>query len=469
MGVQKVEQNRLRRALIFGAGEGGEQIARSVQSAQTAEWQIVGFLDDDPVKLGTSVSGIDVVGARSDLAEIAQAEAIDVLIIAAPGHPDLTSDLARYARRFGLAVKIVPPLEELLRDWVDVRDIRELSFDDLLGRRHVEIDLEIARQSVQGQTILVTGAGGSIGRELCQQLMSMGPALLLMLDRDESALHGTSLALGMGGKLNRREFVLADIRDARRIDQIFEQEQPDVVFHAAALKHVQSLERHPGEAIQTNVGGGLNVLRASAAVGVNRFVNISSDKAADPVNVLGRSKRIAEGLTSWFGQKYPGEFVSVRFGNVLGSRGSVLETFRSQLAKGQPLTVSDPDVTRFLMAIREAVALVIHAAATGSSGQALVLDMGEPIRIMDIAEHLIAAAGGNGTITFSGLAEGEKLHEVLLSAGETGSSPFHPLVTHVDVPSLDPELCLELDPYVSSEVAHQRLADLVKIISPAVS
>jgi FlaA1/EpsC-like NDP-sugar epimerase len=258
-----------------------------------------------------------------------------------------------------------------------------------------------------------------------------------MLDRDESALHAVSLALHGEARLDLPEAVLADIRDAEAVRGLFTQRRPDVVFHAAALKHVNMLEQYPDEAWKTNVLGTRNVLAAATAVGVGHFINISTDKAADPANVLGRTKRMAERLTATYAARTDGSYLSVRFGNVLGSRGSVLATFAAQIAQGGPLTVTHPEVTRYFMTIPEAVQLVIQAGAIGQRGEALVLDMGEPVRIADVARQLIALSDLPLEIVYTGLRPGEKLHEELFGLGEIDHRPAHPLISHVPVPGLD--------------------------------
>jgi FlaA1/EpsC-like NDP-sugar epimerase len=284
--------------------------------------------------------------------------------------------------------------------------------------------------------VLVTGAGGSIGSELCRQIYQFDPGELLMLDRDESALHALQLSIFGEARLDLPQAILADIRDDATVDQLFAERRPHVVFHAAALKHVNMLEQYPDEGWKTNVLGTRNVLAAATAVGVTHFINISTDKAANPVNVLGRTKRTAEQLTATYAQRGTGRYLSVRFGNVLGSRGSVLETFAAQIAQGGPVTITDPEVTRYFMTIAEAVQLVIQAGAIGGNGEALVLDMGAPVRIGDVAAHLISLEGRPIPIKVTGLRPGEKLHEDLFGAGEKGSRPIHAMISHVPVPPL---------------------------------
>jgi FlaA1/EpsC-like NDP-sugar epimerase len=310
----------------------------------------------------------------------------------------------------------------------------------------VTTDVASVREHIAGKRVLVTGAGGSIGAELCRQLYQLEPAELIMLDRDESALHAIQLALHGRAMLDSDETVLADIRDERRVREVFARFRPEIVFHAAALKHLPLLERWPAEALKTNVWGTLTVLQAAADHGVQSFVNISTDKAARPECVLGYSKRITERLTAHTSVRTGGAYLSVRFGNVLGSRGSVLTTLSAQVAAGGPITVTDPDVSRYFMLADEAVHLVLQAAAIGRAGEVLVLDMGEPVRIADMARRLATSTGREMDIVFTGLRPGEKLTEDLLGPGETDHRPYHPLISQVPVPALDPAEITGLDP-----------------------
>ena len=345
----------------------------------------------------------------------------------------------RLADEVGLTVKVLPSVEELIDGNVGPYDIRDLTDEDLLGRRQLDTDIESIAGYISGRRVLVTGAGGSIGSELCRQLTRLGPSELIMLDRDESALHAVEMSIHGRSLLDTDETVLADIRDVSTLRDIFERRRPDVVFHAAALKHLPLLERFPDEAFKTNVLGTWNVLDAARSVDVTAFVNISSDKAANPTSVLGYSKRVAERLTADIGaDPSSGRYLSVRFGNVLGSRGSVLGIFHSQIARGGPITVTDPGATRYFMTIPEAVQLVIQAGAIGESGEVLILDMGEPVSIYDLARRLVQRSGKDVPIEFTGLRPGEKLHEELLGDDESDERPRHHLISHAKVPQLDP-------------------------------
>lgn len=443
-----------RHVIVFGAGWGGQQMVRSMLADAASGYLPVALIDDDPAARGRRVCGVPVRGSREDIAQVARSTSADLLVVAVRGlDTDVMREVSTHATHAGLQVKVVPALMDLMRDWIGFTDLRDLDIGDLIGRQPIDVDVSTIAGYLQGKTVLVTGAGGSIGSELCRQLTQVDPAQLLMLDRDESALHALQLSIHGRALLDSPDVILADIRDAETVRSIMRERRPDVVFHAAALKHLPMLEQYPFEAWQTNVLGTANVLDAAMAAGVSRFVNISTDKAANPTSVLGYSKRIGERLVAEAALRAAGHpYLSVRFGNVIGSRGSVLTTFADQISRGGPVTVTHPDVTRFFMTIPEAVRLVIQAAAIGGPGEALVLDMGEPVRIVDVARQLTALAGRSVQILFTGLRDGEKLHEELFGDGETDQRPIHPFISHVQVPALDPR-CLD-QPVTPSSTVH---------------
>ncbi|WP_237565950.1 polysaccharide biosynthesis protein [Ornithinimicrobium cerasi] len=428
------------RVIILGAGLAGRRLVSNMLHDDRSEFTPVALLDDDRSKRRLRIEGIPVLGARRDLAAVAERTNAKYLAVAIPrAESDLLREVQAQAREAGLQVKTLPPIEQWLRTSdPQVTDLRDLNLEDLLGRRAVELDQDAIAEHITGKVVLVTGAGGSIGSELCRQIARFNPGRLVMLDRDESALHAVQLSMTGRGLLEGEDLLLADIRDAERLNQAFAEIRPDVLFHAAALKHLSLLERFPQEAWQTNVLGTLNVLEAASAAGVGTFVNISTDKAASPTSVLGHSKRAAERLTAHYAQTQPGRYVSVRFGNVLGSRGSVIPAFAEQIRRGGPVTVTHPDVERYFMLIPEACQLVLQAGAIGRDGQVMVLDMGSPVRIVDVARELISLSGRNLDIQFTGLRPGEKLTEVLFTAGEDHRPTGHPLMTAVDVPPLPP-------------------------------
>lgn len=425
------------RTIVFGAGEGGAQIIQSMLRSPISPYLPVGILDDDPAKRRLSISGVPVLGSRGDLREAAGRLRASVLLVAVPSASgELLKALMAEAQQSDLAVKVLPAVEELLGGPPEVGDIRDLSELDLLGRHQVDLDLTSIAGYINGRRILVTGAGGSIGSELCRQLSRFGPRELMMLDRDESALHEVQLSLDGRALLDTRDVILCDIRDPQALTKVFAERRPQVVFHAAALKHLPMLEQYPAESVKSNVWGTRNVLEAAEAVGVQRFVNISTDKAANPESMLGYSKRIAERLTAGVAQEARGVFLSVRFGNVLNSRGSVLTTFRDQIARGGPVTVTHPQITRYFMTIPEAVQLVIQAGAIGRPGEVLVLDMGVPVRIIDVARRMIASSGKKIPIEITGLRPGEKLHEDLFGRDELDDRPIHKMISHASVPRI---------------------------------
>jgi len=427
------------RALLYGAGYLGNQTAKRLLTDQVASVLPVGFLDDDPNKRNLEVRGVRVLGGLKDLAQAASQTGATTLIVcigdADAGH----MRRIQLADSAGLRVLVLPPLEQILQNSSVVNEVRELSIEDLIGRHPVRLETDSIAQYLQDRVVLVTGAGGSIGSELSRQLARFAPRELILLDRDETALQSAQLAISGHGLLDTRDVVLADIRDASALQQIFQERRPDVVFHAAALKHLPMLEQYPDEAWKTNVLGTLNVLQAARAAGVSTFVNVSTDKAANPTSVLGHSKRVAEKLTAWMAQETGQRYLSVRFGNVIGSRGSMLPTFRALIEAGGPLTVTHPDVTRFFMTIPEACQLVIQAGGIGRQGEVLILDMGEPVKILEVAQRMIAQSGKHIEIVFTGLRHGEKLHEELVAEGEGDERPFHSKIAHAHVDTMSPE------------------------------
>jgi FlaA1/EpsC-like NDP-sugar epimerase len=428
----------LQRLVVVGAGEGADQVLRTLRASSDSSYEPVALLDDDPAKRNLRLSGVRVEGAVDDLPAVAARHHADAVLIAVPSaDSSFIRRVQALAADNTLRTLILPRVDQLLGG-VGEGDIRPVNEADLLGRRPADIDPEAVAHYITGKRVLVTGAGGSIGSELCRQLARFEPAKLFMLDRDESGLHGTQLSIEGRAMLDDDGLILADIRDAARVDEVFAWARPDVVFHAAALKHLPLLEMHPDEGWKTNVGGTLHVLDAARAHGTVRFVNVSTDKAANPTSVLGWTKRITERLTAHFAAEGPMECVSVRFGNVLGSNGSVLKAFEKQAALGLPITVTHPDITRYFMTIEEASRLIVYAGAIGDPGEVLILDMGEPVRIMDVAERFAAQHEPPLEIVFTGLRPNEKLHEDLISVDEHGDRRVHHLITHVAVPALAP-------------------------------
>ena len=433
--------------IVYGAGNAGEQFSRLILGDPDAPFEIVGFIDDDPGKRNLHLSGAKVLGGRSRLVTEAQERGVGTVVLAIPtASRELKREISALADDAGLRVLMMPSTRDIVSGRASVTNLHELDVTDLLGRAQIQTNLGEIADYLSGKVVLVTGAGGSIGAELARQVHRFGPEELVMLDRDESGLHGTQLSIFNQGLLDTPNMVLCDIRDVEALDKVFADHRPDVIFHAAALKHLPMLEQYPVEGWKTNTLGTLNVLQAAEKYGVERFVNISTDKAADATSVLGKTKRIAEELTAFFAKKTGHTWLSVRFGNVLGSRGSMLHTFSKQIEAGGPLTVTHPEITRYFMTIPEACELTIQAGAIGRPADVLVLDMGEPVRILDVAKGLIARSGKDIKIVFTGLRPNEKLHEVLFSDDEERTTTSHELVSRVQVPPLNPERLAEVDP-----------------------
>jgi FlaA1/EpsC-like NDP-sugar epimerase len=473
--VRLLNDSRLRpspesgtRVVVVGAGEGAAQVIRAMLRSPVSPYIPVALLDDDPTKRTLRIMGVPVAGNRHAMADVVRRYEADAVLIAIPSAgAELVRELSAMAEPLNVDVKVVPPVVELFGRTVSVDDIRPISNEDLLGRREIGIDLAAVAGYLTGRRVLVTGAGGSIGSELCRQVAGFHPASLVMLDRDESGLHAVQLSIDGRGMLDDRNLVVADIRDQQRLDEVFTEHRPQVVFHAAALKHLPLLEMHPSEALKTNIIGTYQILQTALRHGVDRLVNISTDKAADPVSVLGYSKRITERLTAAADESAHGTFCSVRFGNVLGSRGSVLTAFQAQVEAGGPITVTHPEVTRFFMTVQEAVRLVIQAGAIDGRGEVMVLDMGEPVRIADVAKRIADSAEQHIQIVYTGLRSGEKLEEVLLGPDEPDHRPNHPLISQAPVPPLDGSVLSLLDPTAPR-------ADLIAVLrwladSPALS
>jgi FlaA1/EpsC-like NDP-sugar epimerase len=458
------------RILILGGGWVGSALALRMVRDPASPFHPVGFLDDDPGKRNLQLHGVRVCGGLSDLADVAgRLDVTRVVVAVKSADAALIRKVSDAAARADIGVLVLPPLsEQLSGSQLKLSSLRDVDVEDVIGRRPVDTDITSIAAYITGRRVLVTGAGGSIGSELCRQLQAFGPAELVMLDRDESALHAVELSIHGRALLESSELALVDIRDTDSLHTVFLEHEPQVVFHAAALKHLTLLERYPREALKSNVIGTLNVLEAAAKVGVEHFVNISTDKAANPTSALGHSKRLAERLTSWFSECTPnGKYLSVRFGNVLGSRGSVLHAFTAQIEGGGPVTVTDPEVTRFFMTIPEACQLVIQAGAIGRGGEALVLDMGERVNIADMARRMIAMSGKAVDIVFTGLRDGEKMHEDLLGDGEHGERPLHHMISHVMVPSLDPH-DLDTQPWIRAATGSVTIGSPVRYVDSVI-
>ena len=428
-----------RRVAIMGAGSAGLMIAREIGRNPQLGMQVVGFFDDDANKRNVLIDGLPVLGDRSAIPQLVPEHDIQRIIIAMPRVAGSEiRQIAEICRQAGVETRTLPGMYELIDGSVDVRQIRPVQIDDLLRREPIETDLQAVRQTLAGRRVLVTGGGGSIGSELCRQILRSGPAELIVLGHGENSVFEieaqlSRLALEQAGAGKAKQTiirsVIADVRFADRIRSIFYELRPEIVFHAAAHKHVPLMEQNPAEAITNNVLGTRNVVQAALAANVDRLVMISTDKAVNPTNVMGSSKRTAEMIVLQAARQHGCNFSVVRFGNVLGSRGSVLHTFNRQIAAGGPITVTHPEITRYFMTIPEAVQLLLQASTLGMGGEVFMLDMGQPVRIADMAHDLVRLSGlevgQDIEIVYTTLRPGEKLYEELFISGEEYRSTQH--------------------------------------------
>ena len=415
---------RTRSVLIFGAGDAGEAMVREILNGGEHGYRPVGFVDDDPAKVGQRIHGVPVLGTRADLPRIiAETNPSEVLVAIARATPQMLRQVVKALESYKLPIKAVPHLRDMLDGRARLHEVRDLAAADLLGRAPLGLDVETAKHLVEGKRVLVTGAGGTIGSELSRQIAGLGPKSLVLFERYENALWAVERSvagLTPGGTVYS---VIADVTDQQRVDEVLAEYRPQLILHAAAHKHVPLMELNPCEAIKNNVKGTRIVGEAAVRHRVEQFVLISSDKAVNPSSVMGATKRVAELLAMALAGRGPTGFVVVRFGNVMGSNGSVIPLFLEQSRAGGPVTVTHPDMRRFFMSIPEAVQLVLQAAALGENGALYVLDMGEEIRVVDMARNLIRLSGfipdREIPIVFTGVRPGEKLSEELVASDET--------------------------------------------------
>jgi FlaA1/EpsC-like NDP-sugar epimerase len=415
---------RTKSVLIFGAGDAGETIVREILNGGEHGYRPVGFVDDDPAKVGQRIHGVRVLGTRADLPRIiAETNPSEVLVAIARATPQTLRQVVEALESYKLPIKAVPHLRDMLDGRARLHEVRDLAVTDLLGRAPVGLDVETVKHLVEGKRVLVTGAGGTIGSELSRQIAGLGPKSLVLFERYENALWAVERSvagLKRGGTVYS---VIADVTDEQRVDEVLGEYRPQLILHAAAHKHVPLMELNPCEAIKNNVRGTRIVGEAAVRHGVEWFVLISSDKAVNPSSVMGATKRVAELLAMALAERGPTGFVVVRFGNVMGSNGSVIPLFLEQIHGGGPVTVTHPDMRRYFMLIPEAVQLVLQAAALGENGALYVLDMGEEIRVVDMARNLIRLSGfipeREIPIVFTGVRPGEKLSEELVASDES--------------------------------------------------
>jgi len=428
-----VEGPRLKRFLIVGAGNAGEALLREIHRMPVAQYEVIGFIDDDPLKQGTSIHGIPILGTVEQLPQICKDRNIDEIAIAMPSatHKQLRR-VVQVCEGTKLRFRTVPSITDIASGKFRVSQIRDVDINDLLGRAVVQLDLDLIEQFARDKTIVVTGAGGSIGSEMCRQLCNFRPKLLLLLEQAENPLFYIERELEKTFPETPLKTIVCDITDSDRVHQVFEKYRPDVVIHAAAHKHVPLMELNPGEAIKNNVLGTKVMADAADKYGVTNFVMISTDKAVNPTSIMGSSKRIAEMYIQDLNRTSKTDFVTVRFGNVLDSDGSVVPIFKKQIAEGGPVTVTHPEMKRYFMTIPEASQLVLQAATMGKGGEIFLLDMGEPVKIVDLARELITLSGFRPgediEIKFTGPRPGEKLFEELSIKGEDMVPTRHPKI-----------------------------------------
>jgi FlaA1/EpsC-like NDP-sugar epimerase len=436
---------RGKEAIIVGAGDAGQLVVKEMQRSPALGYTPIGLLDDDPRKRNLRLHGVRVLGTTADLEHVIRDRRPHEVLIAIPtASGALRASIVETARALDVPVKTLPSLSDLVSgDAHLARQLRPVEVEDVLGREPVEVDFESISEYLTGEVVIVTGAGGSIGSELCRQIARIEPAKLVLLDHAEPALFEVERELVRERGFRAAAAVVGDVRDPVKLRQVFDKYRPGVVFHAAAYKHVAMMEANPIEAVRNNTLGTRVVADVAVEYGAKRFVLVSTDKAANPKTVMGQSKALAEWIVETWGHRADvgTRFVGVRFGNVLGSSGSVVPIFRRQIARGGPVTVTHPEMTRFFMTIPEAVQLIVQAGAIGGRGQVYVLDMGEPVRIVDLAEKMIRLSGKEpGTqiaVEFIGPAPGEKLHEELVGDGETVSPSRHPKIDLITRPPVD--------------------------------
>ena len=448
---------RGKEVVVVGAGDAGRLIVQEMQRSRMIDYTPIGFVDDDPRKRQTRIMGVRVLGSIDELPRILREHRPDEVLIAMPTvSGDVRRRIFEAAQELRIGVKTLPGLYELISGDLNLAgQIRSVQVQDVLGREQVEVDFHEVAAYLEGHTVLVTGAGGSIGSELCRQIARVRPSRLILVDNAEGPLFEIEREL-----VSERDFTAAlpkliDVKDRRAMRrEVFEKYQPTVVFHAAAYKHVAMLETHPLESVRNNVVGTRILCELSAEFGVERFVFISTDKAVNPKTVMGQSKALCEWVVESFGHRrdVATRFVAVRFGNVLNSSGSVIPIFRKQIERGGPVTVTHPEMTRYFMTIPEAVSLVVQAGAIGGRGQVFVLDMGEPVRIVDLAKNMIRLSGKDARlpddptsgprdirIAFTGSRPGEKIHEELWSDDDSVGETTHPKIMRLSRPPVDPD------------------------------
>jgi len=410
--------------LIVGAGDAGEQILRSILSLRNNPYELIGFVDDDSIKQGIAIHGLKVLGKISDIPELVKKNQIQQLIIALPAAGlKAIKQAVEFGRKAGLKkIKIAPPLSEIIDGKVSFKNLKVVEIEDLLGREEINLDTRQIKSFIENKSILITGAAGSIGSELSRQISKFNPKILLLIDQDETGIFNISKELEKKFPSLKIISKIVDIRDEEKLKEIFEEFSPKIIFHAAAYKHVPLMEENYDEAIKNNIFGTELLAKISLEHDVEKFVFISTDKAVNPTSIMGATKRISEMVCQAYNQENKTKFISVRFGNVLNSRGSVIPIFREQIMRGGPVEVTHPEMKRYFMLTSEACLLVMQASAMGQGGEVFVLDMGKPVKILDLAREMIKLSGFEPdrdiAIVFTGVRPGEKLFEEILTAEE---------------------------------------------------
>ncbi len=469
-----VESSRIKRLIIIGAGNAGEALLREIHRMSVAEYTVTGFIDDDPAKRGLIIHGIPVLGKVEQLPKVCEDHNIDEVAIAIPSatHKQLRR-VIQVCEGTKIRFRTVPSITDIATGRLKVSQIRDVDINDLLGRAAVQLDLNLIEDFLRNKVILITGAGGSIGSEMCRQVCNFEPSLLLLVEQAENPLFLIERELRKTFPNVKMQAIICDITDKIRVDQLFEQYKPNVVIHAAAHKHVPLMETNPGESIKNNVVGSRTIADAADKYDSENFVMISTDKAVNPTSLMGSSKRIAELYIQDLNRTSETHFVTVRFGNVLGSNGSVVPIFKKQIANGGPVTVTHPEMKRYFMTIPEASQLVLQASAMGKGGEIFVLDMGEPVKIVDLARELITLSGFKPgediEIQFTGARPGEKLFEELSIEGEDMVPTRHPKIgIWNNIPADREKLRIDIETLI--DIAHSqnydKIVEQVKVIIP---
>jgi len=478
----KKEKKDTKKLIIFGAGEAGILTHDVVKKHRKNNFVNCGFLDDDPNKQGKFIDGIKIFGGLESLEQLVGEKGVTDLILSVQDISEQKKrEIIDHCLNLNLNVSIIPPVDQWINGGLKPGSIREVKIEDLLGRDTIALDNHQVREDLKGKVVLVTGAAGSIGSELCRQIVHYQPSLLILLDQAESALYDVEQDIKALDLATEIEVVLADVRSSKKINEVFQRFKPAVVFHAAAYKHVPMMEKYPEEAIRCNIYGTKLLADVAVLNKVEKFVLVSTDKAVNPTNVMGATKRIAEmyvqALNGYLmqndGAQCNTKFITTRFGNVLGSNGSVIPLFRKQILKGGPLTVTHPEITRYFMTIPEACELVLEAAVMGNGGEIYVFDMGEPVKIVALAKRMIQLSGKKVdkdiAIVFTGLREGEKLYEELLNDSEEVKITHHPKIKIAKVqkvPYLKIDAQIDLFEKIMANGNENELVRHIKLIVP---